>query len=87
MEPADLPGLLRPEKTELIRYLRGKKRVVFSDLVIEMRRTAASLNRDLDLLAKYELIRTYKESEHGHRVHKIIEPVFGNQKIELKAEI
>ena len=87
VEPSDLMNLLKPERTELVRHLRGKERVVFSDLVNEMKRTAVSLNRDLELLSKYQLVRIFKEKNPGHGVHKIIEPTFGDQKPEFKAEI
>ena len=87
VEPSDLMNLLKPERTELVRHLRGKERVVFSDLVNEMKRTAVSLNRDLELLSKYQLVRIFKEKNPGHGVHKIVEPTFGDQKLEFKAEI
>jgi predicted transcriptional regulator len=87
MEPADLSRLLKPERTKLIRILRRKKRFVFSDLKTEMKRTATSLNNDLRLLAKYELVRTFNEPNLGHGIHKVVEPLFGNNKIELRAEI
>ncbi len=87
MEPVDLSSLLKPERTKLIRILRRKKRFVFSDLKTEMKRTATSLNNDLRLLAKYELVRTFNEPNPGHGIHKVVEPLFGNNKIELRAEI
>ena len=87
VEPPDLAGLLKPERAELIRLLRRKKKVFFQDLKSEMKRTTSSLNQDLKLLAKYQLVRTYNEPNPGHGVHKVIEPLFGNQKIEFRAEI
>ena len=87
VEPKDLMNLLKPERTRLIKYLRGKKRIVFNDLVNEINRTAVSLDRDLSLLSKYQLIRIYKEPNPGHGIHKVIEPMFRNQKIQFMAEI
>ena len=87
VESKDLMNFLKPERTRLIKYLRGKKRVVFNDLVNEIDRTAVSLNRDLSLLSKYQLIRIYKEPNPGHGIHKVIEPMFRNQKIQFVAEI
>jgi predicted transcriptional regulator len=87
VEPIDLMAILKPERTELVRYLRGKKRVFFSELMTAMRRTPVSLNNDLKILSKYQLIRIVKESNAGHGVHKVIESTFGNEKIEFKAEI
>jgi predicted transcriptional regulator len=86
-EPKDLMAILKPERTELVRYLRGKRRVFFSELMTAMRRTPVSLNNDLKILSKYQLIRIVKESNAGHGVHKVIESTFGNEKIEFKAEI
>jgi predicted transcriptional regulator len=87
MEPNDLSNLLKPERTRLIRTLRKKKKTKFSDLKDEMKRTATSLNNDLRLLVKYELVRTYNEPNPGHGIHKVVEPLFGNHKIEFRAEI
>ncbi len=87
MEPNDLSNLLKPERTRLIRMLRKKKKTKFSDLKNEMKRTATSLNNDLRLLVKYELVRTYSEPNPGHGIHKVVEPLFGNHKIEFRAEI
>lgn len=87
VEPSDLMNLLKPERTKLVRHLRGKGRVAFSDLVTEMQRTSVSLNRDLELLSKYQLVRIFKEKNPGHGVHKIIEPMFGDQKLEFTAKI
>jgi len=86
-DPVDLMAILKPERTELVQYLREKKRVVFSDLMAAMNRTPVSLNHDLKILSKYQLVRIYKEPNAGHGVHKIIESTFGNEKIEFKAEI
>ncbi|MBC8421111.1 MAG: transcriptional regulator [Desulfobacteraceae bacterium] len=87
VESKDLMDLLKPERTRLVKYLRGKKRIVFTDLLNDMKRTPVSLNRDLNLLSKYQLIRIYKEPNPGHGIHKVIEPTFQNQKIEIRAEI
>ena len=80
-------SILKPERTRLVKYLREKKKVIFSDLMSAMNRTPVSLNNDLKILSKYHLINIYKESNPGHGVHKVIEPTYGNEKIEFKAEI
>jgi predicted transcriptional regulator len=87
VDSKELMYLLKPERADLIRYLRGKKRVCFSDLASKMKRTAVSLNKDLILLSKYQLVKMYKETNPGHGVHKVVEPMFGSQKIEFRAEI
>jgi len=42
---------------------------------------------DLKILLKYQLINIFKKANPGHGVHKVIEPTFGSEKIEFKAEI
>jgi len=80
-------AILKPERTKLVQYLRKKRRVVFSELMSEMQRTSGSLNNDLKILSKYQLVKIFKESNPGHGVHKVIESTFDNEKIEFKAEI
>jgi len=53
----------------------------------EMKRTPVSLNNDLKILSKYQLVKIFKEPNPGHGVRKVIESTFGNEKIEFKAEI
>ena len=85
--PADLMAILKPERTRLVQYLRGKKKVIYSELLSAMQRTPISLNNDLKLLAKYQLVNIFKEPNPGHGVHKVIESTFGDEKIEFKAVI
>lgn len=87
VEPNDLMALLKPERTRIVQYLRKKQRVVFSELMSDMRRTPVSLNKDLKILSKYQLVKIFKESNPGHGVHKVIEFTYGNEKIEFKTEI
>ncbi len=87
VEPEDLLVLLKPERTRLLRWLRGRRRVAFAELMSAMQRTAVSINRDLSLLAKYQLVRIYREKTPDQGVHKVIEPLFGDQKLEFRAEI
>jgi len=87
VEPADLMYILKPERTKLVQYLRKKKRVVFSELMSDMKRTPVSLNNDLKILSRYQLVNIFKVKNPGHGLHKVIEPTFGNEKIEFRAEI
>jgi predicted transcriptional regulator len=87
VDPIDLMAILKPERTKIVQYLRKKRRVFFSDLMTDMRRTPVSLNNDLKILSKYQLVKIFKEPNPGHGVHKVIESTFGNEKIEFKAEI
>ena len=87
VEPSDLMAILKPERTQLVRYLRKKKRVIFSELMSDMHRTPVSLNNDLKILSKYQLVRIFKETNAGHGIHKVIEATYGNDNIEFKAVI
>ncbi len=83
--PSDLMAILKPERTRLVQYLRKKKKVIYSELLSAMHRTPVSLNNDLKILSKYQLIKIFKEPNPGHGVHKVIESTFGDEKIEFKA--
>jgi len=85
--PSDLMAILKPERTKLVQYLRKKKKVVYSELMSAMHRTPVSLNNDLKILLRYQLVKIFKEPNPGHGMHKIIEPTFGDEKIEFKAVI
>jgi len=85
--PSDLMAILKPERTKLVRYLRENRKVVYSDLMSAMRRTPVSLNNDLKILSKYQLVKIFREPNPGHGLHKVIEATFGSEKIEFKAVI
>ena len=85
--PSDLMAILKPERTKLVRYLRENRKVVYSDLMAAMRRTPVSLNNDLKILSKYQLVKILREPNPGHGLHKVIEATFGSEKIEFKAII
>ncbi len=87
VDPIDLMAILKPERTKIVQYLRKKQRVFFSELMSDMNRTPVSLNNDLKILSRYQLVRIFKEPNPGHGVHKVIESTFGNEKIEFKAVI
>jgi len=87
INPFDLMAILKPERTKLVQYLRKKRRVFFSELMSDMQRTPVSLNNDLKILSKYQLVKIFKEPNPGHGVRKVIESTFDNEKIEFKAEI
>ena len=87
VDPVDLMAILKPERTKIVQYLRKKQKVFFSELMLDMQRTPVSLNNDLKILLKYQLVRIYKESNPGHGLHKVIESTFGQEKIQFNAEI
>lgn len=85
--PSDLMAILKPERTRLVQYLRKKKKVIYSELILAMNRTPVSLNNDLKILSKYQLVKIIREPNPGHGVHKVIKSMFGSEKIEFKAVI
>ncbi len=87
VDPVDLMAILKPERTKIVQYLRKKQKVFFSELLLDMQRTPVSLNNDLKILLKYQLVKIYKESNPGHGLHKVIESTFGQEKIQFNAEI
>lgn len=87
VDPQDLMLLLKPERTNLVKYLRKEKKVIFSELMNAMKRSPVSLNNDLKILSRYDLVRITKEKNPGHGVYKVIESSLGNEKIEFRVEI
>jgi hypothetical protein len=60
--------------------------VVFSELMQAIGRTPASLNTDLEILAKYHLVRIFREPNPGHGVRKTVESTFADECIQVIAE-
>ena len=87
METDDLLNILKPQRTVLLRYLRDKTKVYYSVILEELKKSPSSLNKDLELLSKYQLIDIQKEPNAGHGIRKIIKPLFANEKIEFRATI
>ncbi|HIJ32766.1 MAG: HTH domain-containing protein [Gammaproteobacteria bacterium] len=85
--PEDMMLLLKAERTNLVQYLREQKKVSFTDLTKKLNRSAVSLNSDLKLLSKYNLVHVHKESNPGHGQHKVVETNLGSEKIEFRVEI
>ena len=85
METNDLLDILKPQRTELIKFLRHKTKVYYSDILDELKKSPSSLNKDLELLLKYQLIDIQKESNAGHGIRKIIKPLYHNEQLEFRA--
>ena len=85
METEDLLKILKPQRTILIKYLKNKTKVYYSDLIDELKKSPSSLNKDLDILLKYQLIDVQKEPNFGHGIRKIIKPLYANEQIEFRA--
>lgn len=86
VEPNDLRALLKPERTNLVKFLRQNHRITFSDLMQAMERTSSSLNNDLALLSKYDLVKISKESNPGHGIRKVVESTFDDNQIQVIAQ-
>ncbi len=85
METDDLLKILKPQRTLLIQYLKNKTKVYYSVILDELKKSPSSLNQDLALLSKYQLIDIVKEPNAGHGIRKIIKPLYSDEQIEFKA--
>jgi len=87
VETDDFRKILKTSRIELIRYLRKKKKVYFSHLLKELKKTPSSLNRDLAVLAKYGLIEINNEVKTGHGRKKVIFSLFEGENFEFRAAV
>ncbi len=87
METEDLLNILKPQRTKLIQYLKDKTKVYYSVILDELKKSPSSLNKDLELLSKYQLINIIKEPNAGHGIRKVIQPLYHNEQLEFKATI
>ena len=87
METDDLLNILKPQRTKLIQYLKNKTKVYYSVILDELKKSPSSLNKDLELLSKYQLIDILKEPNAGHGIRKVIKPLYLNEQIEFRATI
>ena len=85
LETGDLLNILKPQRTALLQYLRNKTKVYYSVILEELKKSPSSLNKDLELLSKYQLIDVSKEPNEGHGVRKVIRSLYLNEQIEFKA--
>jgi hypothetical protein len=87
METDDLLNILKPQRTILLQYLKNKTKVYYSVILDELKKSPSSLNKDLELLSKYQLIDILKESNAGHGIRKVIKPLYINEQLEFKATV
>ena len=83
----DLAMMLKPSRTTLIKYLRTKESVNYAVILKDLNKSPSSLNKDLDLLMKYELIKVTKEINSGHGVIKVIKPLYKDEELEFRAAV
>jgi predicted transcriptional regulator len=87
METEDLLNILKPQRTTLLQYLKNKTKVYYSVILEELKKSPSSLNKDLELLSKYQLIAISKEPNAGHGIRKIIKPLYTNEQLEFRAMV
>jgi predicted transcriptional regulator len=87
METEDLLNILKPHRTKLLQYLKNKTTVYYSVILDELKKSPSSLNKDLELLLKYQLIDILKEPNAGHGIRKIIKPLYADEQLEFKAVV
>ena len=87
METDDLLNILKPQRTILLQYLKNKTKVYYSVILDELKKSPSSLNKDLELLSKYQLIDILKEPNAGHGIRKVIKPLYINEQLEFKATV
>jgi hypothetical protein len=85
METNDLLNILKPQRTTLLQYLKNKTKVYYSVILKELKKSPSSLNADLELLFRYQLIDILKEPNAGHGIRKVIKPLYANEQLEFKA--
>ncbi len=86
VDAKDLMLLLKPERTNLVKYLRKEKTAIFSHLAKALNRSPISLNNDLKILSRYNLVTITKETNPGHGVCKVITSNL-DDKIEFRVEV
>ncbi len=87
VETDDFVKLLKPSRVELIRFLRGEKKVYFQTLLERLHKSPSSLSNDLALLSRYGLVQIDTEINPGHGRKKVVRPLFEDEVFELKAAV
>lgn len=87
MDKNDLFNILKPARAKVLQYLKGKDSVDYSVMLSDLKKSPASLNQDLELLEKYELVDIFKENNSGHGVKKVIKPHYPSETIEFRASL
>ena len=83
-DPADMLRALTVERVRVLKIVR-QKRTTLSSLAATLKRDRKSVCRDVALLESLNLLRTRTETNPGHGVVKVVEPVA--QKYHLTATV
>jgi predicted transcriptional regulator len=87
METEDLLYLLKPARRLLLKYIREHTKVYYSTLTQELNKSRRSLDRDLEILSKYQFINVYQEIGPQYKRQKVIESNFKDETMELRTVI
>jgi predicted transcriptional regulator len=74
-DPADLLRVLSLERLRVLRTIRTKKNPTISGLAMILKRDRKAVSRDVKLLESFGLLRTRHESNPGHGVNTVVEPL------------
>lgn len=80
----DLAALLKPQRKELLVFLREHEEATMAELSAALHRSARSLRPDLDLLSRYDLIQVLQPKDPGHKVFR---PTFCRETLEFVARL
>ncbi|WP_456382097.1 HVO_A0114 family putative DNA-binding protein [Hydrogenimonas sp.] len=87
LDTEDFIKLLKPSRIELIKILRGEKKVYISDLMERLHKSRTSVGRDLELLRKYGLVDIETEVNPSHGQKKVVRPLYGDEPIEFRVAV
>jgi predicted transcriptional regulator len=74
-DPADLLRVLSAERLRVLHTIRIKTKPTISGLAIILKRDRKAVSRDVKLLESLGLLRTREESNPGHGVMTVVEPL------------
>jgi predicted transcriptional regulator len=74
-DPADLLRVLSVERLRVLRTIRKKTKPTISGLATTLRRDRKAVSRDVKLLETLGLLKTRRESNPGHGVNTVVEPL------------
>ena len=74
-DPADLLRVLSVERLRVLRTIRRKTKPTISGLALTLKRDRKAVSRDVKILESLGLLRTRNESNPGHGVKTVVEPL------------
>jgi len=83
-DPMMMFELMTVQRLRLFQTAR-KKKLSISALAVELGRNRGAVTRDVNKLKQFGLIRLREETNRGHGIVQIVEPVA--KKIEMRAEL